>query len=322
MLRPIQHFGLIGLAGRVCCLGIATLSSLALAACAPEDADPSKSLLSAPTSIPTPIDAPTTPPLDRAVALVLDVTSSTRAEYLTGAEVLLADAVDNWSQPGRGGVDLVVTLINSYSYDPVNQVVAARLDGLPPVPTLRAAKVRPPQPDLLTCQKNAFNRVKCEEALVSDYNAALREALEDEQAARSDHDGAVSAYETLVQQRSAEAKKISENLRTLKLETDNTASDIWGGFLRAAEFLSASSAVHKRLIVQSDLEATGPQQSGVLDLTGIDVVVIFWDCRESQSCASRKDAATARFLASGASSVAFFDPASSRLLSNVLGGSK
>ena len=215
-----------------------------------------------------------------------------------------------------------VNVINSFSYDPVNEVLVGKVDGLPALPLPRATRSRPTLPDFRACQKNAFSRVQCEESLVKDYNTALGDALADERSAETELQQGLAANAALAQQRAAEMKTLTEKLRGLQLKTDDRASDISGGILRAAAFLGASQAPHKRLIVQSDLDPTGPQEGGALQLQGVDVAVVFWDCRESRGCDFRKADATKRFIAAGAASVVFYDPASSRLLTSILGVTK
>jgi len=178
------------------------------------------------------------------------------------------------------------------------------------------------QPDLSSCRKNAFSRIRCEEGLVNGYNDALSAALDDELLADKEHKLDLAAHAALVRQRADEMKSLTDRIRNLQLAPDNQGSDISGGILRAAEFLNASAAQHKWLIIQSDLVPSGPQQRGDLQLHGFNVVVVFWDCRESRSCAARKDDATNRFVAAGAASVVFYDPASSRLVTNILDGAK
>lgn len=274
-----------------------------------------EAMMVAPTARPTAMATPTVQALELAVVFTPDITTSAN-RYGDRALEIFAEAVTGWPAPGRGGLEVFLNLLSSTSYDASSTLFVGAVDGLPEAPTPRPPIERPRQPDLSACQDNAFARAKCEAGIVARYNAALGRAVEDEELAEREFRQATSAFQGLVVAREAEASALAEGLASLVLPVDDRGTDIDGALARAAEQLRSSIGGRKLLIVWSDLEPYGRQQPGVIDLTGIDVVVIL-DCHQGVDCPALRAAFSARVLALGATSIRWLEP-SSAVFANLL----
>jgi hypothetical protein len=255
------------------------------------------------------------PETELTAVVLLDITTSAE-RYAEEAKSAVAGRLAAWFSPGRGGLDLHISRIASNSYDASNEIFSIAIQGLPEEPSLRPTLARPPAPDVQTCKANVFGRAACEAALTESHNAALQEAVADEDTAANEFEQARALFEQVRTQRLAEVAEVSEQIKLLDLVRDDRGTDLDGALLRAAEILQAARAPQKLLIVQSDMLPSGRQTPGELNLKVVNVLVIFYDCREGD-CAGRKAAWTERFIAAGAASVAWHDPASSRLLSDL-----
>ena len=278
-----------------------------------KDTDP---ILATPTAAAS-VLAVTIPPTTLAVQAVFDITSSAD-RFGPEAKAQLAASVAAWPAPGRGGLDVTVSVLSSRSWDAASQLLTVHLDGLPEKPVRRETLFRPQAPVLEACALNTFDRAKCTSNATKAYNTALAKALADEAAAGYELTVELTAYERLVSQRKAEAAALADRITNVDLRHDPAGSDVSGALLRAVESLRPAKATKRMLLVQSDLLPYGKQQPGVLDLTGIDIVVFFFDCPQGIDCSAHRLASEQAFLSAGAASVSWFDPAASRITTNIL----
>lgn len=285
-------------------------------ACQRIGSDPSAGLSPTPTIATTTVSF-TTPPAQLGVVMLADITTSTKTSYVSGAMTLVADQLQQWLQPGHGGAQFVLSLIDHDSYDTANERLAFQFDGLPPKPVRRTTVPRPAQPDYASCQANAFSRAQCEQHLTATYNTDLAKSTADEQAADMKYAETLDSYNKLVAQREGQVKSLTDRLRGLDLPIDDTGTDVSGALLRGAQALAAMHTPDKYLVIQSDLVPSGPQQPGSLDLTGVHVVVVYWDCHQDDACSQRQQAMEAEFKAAGAASVQWYDPAGSALITDL-----
>lgn len=269
---------------------------------------------------PTPVAAEhalVLPPTELTVAAVFDITTSAD-RFGPEAKALLANSLATWPAPGRGGVDITLSVLSSRSWDAGSQILAVHLDGLPERPVRRPTLARPATPLLEACAANTFDRANCVAKATTGYNEALAKSLEDETRADVEFRKDLDAFEHLFNQRKAEAAALAERITDLDLGHDSGGSDVSGALLRGAESLQRAKAAKRVLLVQSDLVPYGKQQPGVLDLHGIDVVTFFFDCPQGIDCSAHHQANEQALLAAGAVSVSWLDPGAARLTTNIL----
>lgn len=268
-------------------------------------------MMVAPTVTPTPTPTPSAPPIELTAVLIIDTTTSAN-RYADDALNLFAEQMRSWPAPARGGLEVLLNIVSSSSYDAASTLFVGRLEGLPSAPGRRLPLARPEAPSMARCQANAFSRATCEADRTAGYNAALLAVLADEQAAEDEFRVATTAFQDLARLRQSEALVLADAVLAIDLPVDDRGSDIDGALLRASEQLRASEAPAKLLVVWSDLDRYGPQQPGALDLTGIDVLVVH-DCAQGVDCSAQRAELTARFTTSGAASVRWLDPSTARL---------
>jgi hypothetical protein len=278
--------------------------------------NPADPLLATPTPV-VPELAFALPPTELAVAAVFDITTSAD-RFGPEAKAFLANSLAAWPAPGRGGLDLTISVLSSRSWDAGSELLALHLDGLPERPLRRVSLPRPATPHLEACAVYTFDRGNCTAKTTTSYNEALARALDDEARAESELHTALAAFDTLLNQREAEAAAIAERITNLGLGHEAAGSDIAGALLRGAETLRRAKATKRVLLIESDLVPYGRQQPGVLDLRGIDVVAFFVDCPQGIDCGAHRKANEQALLAAGASSVVWLDPAASRLTTSIL----
>lgn len=274
-------------------------------------------LLSAPTTAVGPVSQQPRLETELAVYAIFDITSSAD-RFSLEAKAQLAASVAAWPKPGRGGLDVTVAILSSRSWDASQQLLSAHVDGLPPEPVRPTTTNRPQKPDLGECKSAPFGRDKCEATAVATYNTALSVVLEEERQAEAEFQSAVAEYELLVAARRSEAAAIGERILNVDLGKETAGSDVQGALLRAAETLAMSTASSRIALVASDMVPYGKQQPGTLNLSDTNVVVFYFDCPQGTDCTAHRQAQEALLLSAGAKSVAFFDPASSRLIPSIL----
>lgn len=229
-------------------------------------------------SDPTTSTTPTAP-TDRpalVVTVCLDRTPSYDRSYFDDAKNMLADAIQQRAASGQLGATIYVTLIGHNSYAP-NATV--RTVVIPATPWSTASST----------SGNVFNGGVVRETATA--AAATAAALSNQAAQQVQPDVAF--------------------LRSLNPPTDGP-TDILGCVSRASErFQSAPSAAQKLLILATDLQEAGAQQSDrSRPLAGVSVKVIEWKCDDAASCDTLKSTWHDEFVTRDqAASVSYFDPA-------------
>jgi hypothetical protein len=314
-LIPLVGLSLSKKGATVLFLAVISMAATGSSACGSvrTDAEP---LTSTPTAV-VAEHAFALPSTELAVAAVFDITTSAD-RFGPEAKALLANSLATWPAPGRGGVDVTLSVLSSRSWDAASQLLAVHLDGVPEKPVRRVSIPRPPTPDLEACSVHTFDRAKCVANATTSYNEALARAVADEARADSELRKDLGAFEHLFNQRKAEAAALAERITNLDLGHDSAGSDVSGALLRGAETLQRPKAAKRILLVQSDLVPFGRQQPAILDLRGIDVVTFFFDCPQGIDCGAHRQANEQAFLAAGASSVSWLDPGAARLTTSIL----
>lgn len=103
--------------------------------------------------------------------------------------------------------------------------------------------------------------------------------------------------------------QVAELQATEIQRNDDVGSDIKSCLLKAQELLDVEDANQRRILIASDLEEFGPQpDESLLDLTGIDVEIVFQCTREAGICREIKDKWVDTLEGAGVKSIRFIDP--------------
>ena len=244
-----------------------------------------------------------------AISITVDPTSSTLIGYAEDTRDRGADLIDSLEISGQGPLSAFLNAVAPDSYAPRNTYVAFRLPATPSIPSRRATKSRPAEPDYSRCQKETFSKERCIEGIKSAHATALADVLADEASAQGTYNEDLQAFHAEFAAARTTAKRQTDELRQIALKASDAGSDITGAFLVAAENMAASNAKFRLLIAQSDLVAFGKQSSGAMNLSGVHVRVINWDARDAATAKGMMEVWAGRFRAAGASSVRFLTPA-------------
>lgn len=201
----------------------------------------------------------------------------------------LADKLDSLVVPGSSGMIVYASFIASRSYE--NDAISFQ------IPAIKAFPLAPAQPAYGSDQyKNSL--------LKSDYGKNLKAWQQ-----------TIMQLQASLSQLQASVKQETNKLRALVSPDDPDGSDIRGCLVEASQhFQSAQGS--KTLLIASDLySSTSSSFAGSFSLPNVRVKVIWHTCFSTTAICSANDGYwKQQMLSAGATSVQFFDPATSNAL--------
>lgn len=285
-------------------LGVVTIGTLVVSveACSGPTKDTTSS------TAPTPVSAPVTAGHRNflGVGYCADGTWSVPTQLFVDANRFVAKSIDDGVTMNQDGMVVYVTYVGANPYSAQSTPLTIQVPAIaapPPVPT--AQPTPPADPNNVWAHNNAVATVTANNAqAVQQYNAK------------------VSQLTAQVTQTKDQVKPLTDKLRNLPRPSGSEAksTSVWQCIELQAQRLQQ---VHgdKMLVIESDFQDNQPQQalSGV-SLKGVTVVAIYMNCTSGGECRSTQDAWGSTFRSMHASSIKFYDPATSANLPPLFGG--
>ncbi|MGH2495788.1 MAG: hypothetical protein ACRDIV_13905 [Ktedonobacteraceae bacterium] len=118
----------------------------------------------------------------------------------------------------------------------------------------------------------------------------------------------VTTLQQEVSQLKTTVKGETDKLRNLPDVVDPVADDIDGALFTASQNLSSLQGVKYLFLASGLRNNTSVNAASSMNLSGVNVRVIWFDCRPAASCVSTQTDWTNKFHRYGASSVVFYPP--------------
>lgn len=235
-------------------------------------------LTKAPQPTPPVVVNPPYRPLET-VAYCVDGPPNYQPAIATQANIAVASAVDSLVTANQGGVHLIVTYIDSSSFEHNALIIT--------VPAVSAAPTPPPYPNLSDPYKQA-------QAL-----KAYKKELPVWQAA-------YDAWQKNLARVQSHVRQETDGLRKLKPRFDNTGSSVWGCLFTAARNFQGVTGKKVLLIASTLIQNTDDPVPNGFTLSGVTVEIIFHNCITTASACAGNDANwRGIFKRYGATSVSF-----------------